>query len=802
MSSSPPTPRRSLVAIAVLVVVALLSLAPFAIFPEKRLNADIELLLPKNKWLASEMEFLRDSGAGASVAVSITAKTAAGARELPEIAASFAERIRNAPSIEKVEWRASPESTATAIASILARYPQVLTRDDLKTLERMLTPDAVERALLKRKVELARPGGVFKRGMIATDPLGIRMIATRKIESALFGGGLSVVPSPEALWSGDGQSVLVVLETTAAPSDSSASKTLYRHIHEALGASLPKTGYEVLVVSAHRHAIENERLLKRDIVVTMSVAAFGFFLLFLVFFRNWKAIFVFATPVLGMCCAIGASWLVFPNPSAIILGLGATVIGISLDYGIHVFVVAGRSEVPFEAVRNVTRPLVASALTTLGVFWAFFFSSAPGYHQLAFASTVGVGASLMISLFCLPVILRGKRSGKAPNHISWLEWDGAFAVTTTRARHIVLSATILLLATALLSASVVKWNFDMRGLDAGGAGLLRDENTFRSLWGIGAPAALVIQAKSLEDAMETQDEFAVFAEKHHLPKFRSLSLIWPSLKTRKANAAAWDEFWSHGRKDKTRRLLKDKGVVLSFSPSAFNPFFRNLTAHDFSINLFGGAGFQQLAKRYVIKNTPNEPTVVASYFDDTPEAVKIAFEFATNHPGARIISPKRFGERLSRLVLRDARGAGVAAIALVLLLAFVCLCGARPVAMSLLPVVFGAVAVFPAHLLAGMSLNAMSLVASIVVAGLAIDYGIFAVTALERKNREFSHDAFMALTLSMLTTLVGAGALLWAAHPALRTVGLVVCAGVGAAYASAVWVVPAIGTIACGPRKN
>ena len=789
--SSPPNPRRSL-AVAILAVSALLAAAPFAILPGKRLDADMGLLLPKDKWLASEMAFLRDSAAGATVAVSITAEVAADASKLPGIAAAFAKRIRGAPFVKKIEWRASPESTATSIAAILGEYPQVLTRDDLTAVDGMLTPDAVERALLVRRAELTRPGGVFKRGMIASDPLDIRSIATRKIERALFGGGLSVVPSSDALWSGDGRSVLLVLDVDAAPSNSSASKTLYQHIYKALEASLPKDGYRALVVSAHRHAIENERLLKRDIAVTLSVAALGFFLLFLLFFRDWRAVFVFVTPVLGMCCAIGASWLVFSKPSAIILGLGATVIGISLDYGIHVFVAAGAGN-PFEAARRIIRPLVASALTTLGVFWAFFFSSAPGYHQLAFASTVGIGASLAISIFCLPFVLRGRRSDNTFKLLG-LSWDGAFAVPAARRRRLVLAVSTCVVGLALVSAGLVKWNFDMRGLDAGGASLLHDENTFRSIWGVGAPAALVVQSDVLENAMETQDEFAAFAEKRGLPNFRSLSLIWPSLKTREANAATWDDFWRQGREDKLRRLLAEKGRALSFAPSAFEPFFQRLWKHDFSVNLLENPGFEPLAKRYVARHISGGGTMVSAYFDDDPKAVEYAMEFVRNHPDARIVSPKLFGKRLSSLVLRDARGAGIVAIALVFILAFVCMRDFRLTGLALLPVAFGAVAVFPAHFMTGMSLNAMTLVASIVVAGLAIDYGIFAVTALERGNRKFSRAAFAALTLSMLTTLVGAGALLWAAHPALRTVGLVVCAGVGAAYAAAVWVVPAVRT--------
>jgi predicted exporter len=110
---------------------------------------------------------------------------------------------------------------------------------------------------------------------------------------------------------------------------------------------------------------------------------------------------------------------------------------------------------------------------------------------------------------------------------------------------------------------------------------------------------------------------------------------------------------------------------------------------------------------------------------------------------------------------------------------------------------------FPAHMLFGLKLNAIGLVAMIVVTGLAVDYGIFAVSAINKKNAKFASHAVTSLTMSMFTTAIGSGALLFASHPGLQTVGLVVTVGVVAAWGSAIFAVPALSNLkSCFSRRT
>jgi predicted RND superfamily exporter protein len=89
----------------------------------------------------------------------------------------------------------------------------------------------------------------------------------------------------------------------------------------------------------------------------------------------------------------------------------------------------------------------------------------------------------------------------------------------------------------------------------------------------------------------------------------------------------------------------------------------------------------------------------------------------------------------------------------------------------------------------GLSLNAASVISTMVVVGLCIDYGIFMVYDCRYRRRAGTRAA---VTLSALTTLIGAGALLFARHPILFSIGLAMVTGVLAGYVSSVLVLPSM----------
>jgi predicted exporter len=89
----------------------------------------------------------------------------------------------------------------------------------------------------------------------------------------------------------------------------------------------------------------------------------------------------------------------------------------------------------------------------------------------------------------------------------------------------------------------------------------------------------------------------------------------------------------------------------------------------------------------------------------------------------------------------------------------------------------------------GLTLDAPSLISAMVAVGLCIDYGIFMVYHCHYR---LETGTVTAVTLSALTTLIGAGALLFARHPLLFSIGSTMVTGVLAGYLSSMLVLPSL----------
>jgi predicted RND superfamily exporter protein len=113
----------------------------------------------------------------------------------------------------------------------------------------------------------------------------------------------------------------------------------------------------------------------------------------------------------------------------------------------------------------------------------------------------------------------------------------------------------------------------------------------------------------------------------------------------------------------------------------------------------------------------------------------------------------------------------------------------KKIVSALVPVVTGLFFMAGVMGFFGMRFNLFNIVASILVIGLGVDYGIFMVCRL---TEGYNHFTERAVLVSGLTTLAAFGALVLARHPALHSIGITVLFGIGAAIPSALFVVPAI----------
>ena len=93
--------------------------------------------------------------------------------------------------------------------------------------------------------------------------------------------------------------------------------------------------------------------------------------------------------------------------SYLVIGFGTAIAGISIDYGLLVYIAMKRGADASQTAK-LAKLVVIDAVTTMFSFFVLYFSLIHGYHQLALFSILCVFICLVFSLFVLPLTLSWK----------------------------------------------------------------------------------------------------------------------------------------------------------------------------------------------------------------------------------------------------------------------------------------------------------------------------------------------------------------------------------------------------------
>ncbi len=763
------SPRRRRAVLGGLVGLLILAGATLPFLPH---DNSIQDMLPGSSGIHRMLNFLHEARFASQVALSFERSDGVSQSDFTDAIDQTVERL-NSPHIERVIHKIDLPSAGEDILFFQQQLPSLMDEQQFAALTNRLTPAGVEMTLRRKMLDLMRPGGSIALPLIQRDPFGIEQDLFIRLQALASSSGYTIEIHNGYLFSADGNHALVVLETSAPVTDSIASRELLDSVDAAL-AELP-TGITADAICGHRHAVSNEAMLKRDVQRAVLAAAIGFILLFSLCFRDHRAQFIFAIPLASVLLSMHiCRWITGPL-SLFVMGFGVVIVGIAVDYGIHIYVALRSASDPAKAWRGVVRPIVLGALTTLGVFAAFFAAGVPGYTQMAVFSITSILLSLLGALFVLPLLLKNKAIA-APKSTE----------KTIRSPNFFFALWLLLLATLLIPFPRLSFDSDLRSLDGSEPAIWNAEERFRSVWGDGAEslALVVLDAPDAETALYKNDQlFAAVKKQGDADEFSSFSKVWKSKETREENLARWQGFWTPKKIQTLRTSFAEQ--TLGFKPDAFDPFFQTLEkCSELADVPTENQMFENLQTRFI--QSLGETHQLVSFFPDTDEWMNRVKE-ALGDSEALLVSRREINRVLSTETVRTVKRLASLAVALVILFTILLMRRPSEVVLALLPAIVSVLAVLKTLQTVGLAVNIPTLISGIVVIGLAIDYGIFMVFG---SKRDTLRDVCVAVTLSTITSLIGAGVLVLTKHPALFSIGVTLVAGLTAAYVTALCAIP------------
>jgi predicted exporter len=759
--------------------VAALALAGALIVARTPLREDIAMMLPdSDPAFVAGYRLLEMAPFTRNILIDLEAQEPEQIAQLTETAGLLQERLQP-PLISRVVGGLSMETGANLIDWLYAHMPQLFTDEDAAALATRVAPAHVAETLASDLKDLAGPEGLWLRRWLARDPLGFRNQVLRKL------GAVALLPDARIeggfLLDPTGRHLLLVAETPIAMGDSQGGERVLNYLDGVLSQTVPET-IRARVVCAHRYTVANARTVKRDLVVVFAVSSLSMVVIFLTMLRHWRALLVFAVPSLAVLAGVTAAVGLFKPLSAIVVGFGAVLLGISDDYGLHVFYSLRRPDAePEKEMGEMAVPMVISFATTVGVFVVLLWSAIPIQRQLAVLAIAGLTAALALAMGCLPHWVG--RTRREPRIF--------VPPALGRCRRWVIGLWLAAMLICLPGCFRVSFEGDLRALGLMPRDILADEFCVRDVWGDPKGRTLVVVRDPNEEAaLRTNEQVhARLAAGRRPGEIVSVAPLLPSRATQSANLARWERFWREpGRLDRLKAALDTHGRALGFSQGAFTPFLQWIEQKR---EVFSPADLREAAGPLLeplCVSTSEGLSLINLVADSDPAAGTASSIDLDLPPGAQAVSQKQFATGLRRLLHRDFARFLAGALAMVVLVLALMLRRLRPVVLCLLPAMTGVVVMLALMGLLGIRVNLFNMAAGVLVLGLSIDYGTF---MLHRPDAP-GGAAERSVVTSALTTISSFGALSLAQHPAMFSLGITVVLGLLPSMICAVLVIPAL----------
>ncbi|MFN0064595.1 MAG: efflux RND transporter permease subunit [Myxococcaceae bacterium] len=609
----------------------------------------------------------------------------------------------------------------------------------------------------------------------------------------------------EFLESADKNELYLLVKPTGFAGDLRFAEKLLANVGRVvaeLTASYP--GLHVDTTGAHRIRIEEDAVMKRDVVVASSLAALIASGIILLSTRRKRALAAVALPVaVALAAAFGIAEVTIGYINVVTSFLVAILIGLSVEYGVHIamrYFEERQGLQPSEALHIAlvgTFPgAVTSAVTNGAAFLVLVFAKFEAFRQFGWIAATGVLMSLIAAyLVAPPVLALAERFRPMSLSREPVAPVPDRSVPLPQPLLLLLVSFALALGVASLMAMPVRFETDLRKLKGESAATRLDEHITAQL-GVKITPAIVL-AKSLPEAHRIA-QLARAVQKRHgdersaIQKVTSLNDFFPRdpEKTRSELSALGEQLKDlppSVREGEASEKIRDLEKMIA--EPLYGPTQVPLEIRRRFEALDGNGTFVLVFPRYFNYNT-DEIRRWAEELDELKRAARA--ESLSIH----ILDGNLLAARIFELVYQDGPAILWRAALVVLLAIFISLRSVRRTLIVAGPLFLGMLSLGGALVLFDVRINFINGVVLPNLLAIAVDNSVHLYHRYQEEGVGslpfiLKRTGFAAL-VATLTNASGYATLLLAHHTGLRSISYVALLGVATTFFGTTFVFPAV----------
>ena len=754
---------------------------------------DISDFLPLDADNQTALAVYQDISGANNVYAIISSRDSANAdqQQLADGIDMFVEKVEDADSlgyVQQVVSEVDMDKMMEVVDSVYANIPFFLTDSDYARMDSLLAqPGYIGRQLAEDKQLLLFPSSNILSQNMGRDPLNLFTPVLNRMK----GGGMSIdyETYDSHILSPDGTRAIAIVKSTFGASESENNARLVAMLTAA--ADSTEQAYpdlDVHVIGGPVIAVANASRIKDDSVLAIALAGILILALLIYVFRRVRNILLIVVSVgWGWLFAMGGIALYYDSVSIIVIGIASVILGIAINYPLHLIDHLKDSEHPRAALREIISPLVTGNITTVGAFLCLVPLNSPALHDLGlFASMLLIGTILFVLIF-LPHVVRTRKSGQKKlsepvliSRIAGLKLENSKALVW---------CVLVLTAVFGYFSLHTEFDSDMRNINYMTDEQRADFAYFQRVFSKTSSTETVYIVSSSPEWDETlaRNE-AVDATIDSLVAAGSarrgalVADFLTSQATQKGRLDKWTQFVAAHRAQLTDSV-RQTAVAEGFSPEAFDDFGHiidnsytprpfdsdnALVASVFAANVSHDA---KTGRKSVVQTVQVNPADIES----VKAAVKANREF-----GGLAFDVKSMNGSIANTLSDDFNYIGFACGCIVFLFLWFSFGNIELAIVSFLPMAVSWIWILGIMSILDIKFNIVNVILATFIFGQGDDYTIFMTEGLSYEfayRRKLLASYKNSIVVSALIMFIGIGTLIFAEHPALRSLGQVTVVG-------------------------
>ena len=772
---------RKLLLISFLVVV-LSGLLFFSL--RLNLEEDITKLLPESEETKTLNKVLKNTDFSDKIIVNISIAKDGTIDDLTTYASEILDSIQIQCSefILNVQGEIQEEDMIETIDFINANLPLFLEDSDYDKIKHIVAADSLSAIVQNNYKTLISPSGIIAKKLIRQDPFGLTIRSLIKLEKLKISDDFEIYNG--FLITKSKLNLLLFIKPNLPTNETDSNRDFVEKL-VAISEGLNKK-YAHKAQSEYYGstviAVENANQIKKDIQYTVGIALSILFIILISYYRKFTIpILLFIPTIFGALIAIVTLSFLRDNISAISLGIGSVLLGITLDYSLHILTHFKKNNDVRQLYRDVTRPILMSSITTATAFICLLLLKSQALQDLGIFAAISVLSASLIALFIVPLLYKPQGSTKARNK-SLIESVANYRFDKS---WILILACFTFFILGLFTYKYVKFNKDLNKMNYQSPAMLEAQGHLDSILKLSSKSIyLVAYGDNMEDVFEANTAISKALDKEkelgEIVQYSSNGSIVLSKKDQMKKIEKWNLFWTNALKRKVKEGFIKEGKKVDFKESTYVPFFQLIDKEFSTLNYSDYSDVSALMTDEYISSSKEFYTAVSLVKLKGSQKGKLQ-QIVKEIPNTLLIDRKEISESfLGGLKdnFSDLINYSFLAIVIILLLFF------RNLELTVLTVIPIAITWFITlgiMGLFGIEFTIFNAIISTFIFGLGVDYSIFMTNALV-KDYSFGTKEIntykVSIILSVITTLLGVGVLIFAKHPALRSISILSVIGI------------------------